>query len=119
MIKKLLSIAAICLATTGFSQTGLTNLSFETYTNIPFIGTTPTGFVATGCASVTTGAQHLNAFARLTSNAQPASSAGAGAMMLGTVSGFTTINRGAPYASQPTSITGWYKCTIMPNDTAF
>lgn len=119
MIKNLLSASLICIASFGFAQSGLTNLSFETYTNIPVIGTSPVGFISTGVSSVTTGAQHLNAYARITSNAQPASSLGNGAMMLGSVFGFTTMNMGAPYSIQPNAFVGWYKANIMTNDTAF
>lgn len=119
MIKKLLSIGFICLATLGSAQSGLTNLSFETYTVIPVLGVSPVGFLSTGCTSITTGAQHLNAFARLTSNNVSAANLGNGAMMLGTVSGFTTMNIGAPYAIMPTAFTGYYKATVQAADTAF
>lgn len=117
MIKNLLSVSLICIATLGFAQSGLNNLSFETWTTIP--SPSPTGFVSLGVTQMTVGAQHLNSYARVTSNAVAASSLGNGAMRMGSLTGFTTVVPGAPYTSKPTAFTGYYKATIMPNDTAF
>ena len=120
MIKNLLSVGLFCLASLGFAQSGLTNLSFETYTTLPLIGATPAGFVSTGNTQQTSGAQHLNSFARITSNGQPAPNplTSNGVMVLGSIAG-TSINGGAPYVIQPNAFVGWYKCNIMANDTAF
>lgn len=120
MIKKLLTIGFICSATLSFSQSGLANLSFENFTSIILLGPTPVGFVSTGTQSITTGAQHLNTFARITSNGMSASNilTGTGAMVLGGATG-TVIADGAPYTTKPTAFSGYYKATILTNDSAF
>lgn len=117
MIKTLLSAGMICIASLGFAQSGLTNLSFETWTTVP--SPSPAGFISLGATQMTVGAQHLTSYVRLTSNGVAAASLGNGAMRLGSITGFTTVVPGAPYATRPSAFTGYYKSTIMANDSAF
>ncbi len=117
MKKTSLLFAFVCLSLLSAAQTGLTNLSFETWTTIA--GPTPSGYVSLGATQITGGAQHLNSYVRLTSNGQATTSpSAAGAMQLATLVGTVPVS-GAPYTQKPIALTGYYKCNIVGTDTVF
>jgi len=117
MKKKLLTLGLICAGLLCFAQSGVNNLSFENWT---VTGTpNPVGFNALGASQMTVGAQHLNSYARVTSNGQIGSSPTAtGAMELGSVVGITPYD-GVPYTLKPTALTGFYKCNLVGVDSVY
>jgi hypothetical protein len=117
MKKIVSSIILMCANSFGFSQTGINNLSFESWTSLA--GPSPSGFIALGATQMTTGAQHLNSYVRLVSNGFPASHPStSGAMQLGSFVGTNPVD-GAPYILKPTNLTGYYKSSLVGNDTAY
>jgi hypothetical protein len=117
MKKMIISTALVCTTFLGLAQTGVNNLSFENWTT--FGGPAPAGFIGKGVTQMTSGAQNLNSYARLTSNGQPTtSSTSTGAMQLGGIIGVTAYS-GAPYALKPLALTGYYKCNLIGSDTVY
>src|SRR5688500_12227100 len=88
------------------AQSGLSNLSFETWT-IGIAGPEPVGWAGTNVTQETTGAQQGSKYARLNY-----SSNFSGTLVLGDLDAM-----GAPIAANPTSMSGFFKTSGMnPGD---
>jgi|GEM_PF-6291700 len=117
MKKVIISAALTCIFWVGSAQTGINNLSFENWSVSG--GPTPAGFLSRGAAQMTVGALDLTSYVRLTSNGQPTTNPfAAGAMQLGSVVNQAPFS-GAAYTLKPLALTGYYKCNLAGQDTAY
>lgn len=87
------------------AQSGLTNLSFESWSTTLF-GPSPTGWFGSNLTKQTTGAQNGSNYVRITNANQST-----GVMMLGTPGSFTMLTGGEPFTQIPTSLNGFYKAS--------
>ena len=96
------AVALMLTSVTLSAQNGLTNLSFETWTTT-VLGDSPTGWFSSNVTQQTSGAQHGSKYARLNQSTNQ--------------SGFLFIGdpgeMGAPYATNPGSMSGFYKSANM------
>src|SRR3954470_2925164 len=96
----------LCITSAFNAQSGLSNLSFETWTTT-VLGSTPVGWFASNVTQQTTGAQNGTKYARLSQSSNQS-----GFIFLGDMS-----HLGAPIAANPTVLTGFYKTSGMnPGD---
>src|SRR4051812_10994254 len=102
------AVLSLACSLSGKSQTGLTNLSFESWTAASsFFSAAPTGWYGFNISKQTTGAQAGSNYARLSS-----SGGNSGFMALGSISLMSQVN-GAPYAQTPLTLNGFYKTSGM------
>lgn len=105
--KQLLFAALLFTSLRNNAQSGLSNLSFETWSTSVF-GPAPTGWFGINASQQTTGAQQGNSFLRLSNN-----SSGTGFLMLGSLGSSFNLKGGAPVSQTPQQITGFYKISGM------
>jgi len=106
MLKTVATVILLATTITLSAQSGLSNMSFETWTT-SFVGPTPVGWFGIEVSQQTTGAQQGSKYARLGQTATES-----GFLFLG-----DTTNMGAALAYNPASITGFYKTSGMqPGD---
>lgn len=108
-MKKQLFIFLSAVTFGAVAQSGVTNLDFENWVSTPMV--CPAGFIGTGVTQQTTGAQHGASYARVTTTVSSGSGA-TGVMILGSFNGTNFFN-GVPYASQPVSISGYYRSNVL------
>jgi hypothetical protein len=90
------------------AQSGLNNLSFESWTTTP-LGPTPTGWIGVNASQQTTGAQQGSSYLRITNT-----SSDQGIVMLGSTTSYTgNFNGGMPYNQNVASLNGFYKTSGM------
>src|SRR4051812_1599679 len=106
MIKKLLFVLVFIVSINSKAQTGVTNLSFENWSNTIF-GYEPNGWFGITISQQTVGAQQGTSYARIMTTST-VSSGFDGVMSLATISSSNIVN-GAAYNQKPVSISGFYK----------
>jgi hypothetical protein len=90
------------------AQSGLNNLSFESWTTTP-LGPTPTGWIGANASQQTTGPQQGSNYLRINNT-----SSYPGMVMLGSTTTYTgNFNGGIPYTQTPASLSGFYKTSGM------
>jgi len=103
MKKSLLPILFFFTSFNFIAQSGLSNLSFESWTSIGVVEI-PTGFIGTGLSKQNSGAQQGTYFVRISNSVNYQ-----GILMLGSPSANPNVKIGVPYTQNPTSISGFYR----------
>lgn len=108
-------IVILCLLFLGptlRSQSGISNLSFENWSNT-ILGQALTGWFGTSLSQQNSGAQHGNKYVRV-SGTSPSPNL-SGFLSLGGFIG-NSANSFVPYTQRPLSLNGFYRCGGMTND---
>lgn len=109
MIKKLLCTVFIAWAINSNAQSGVSNLSFESWSN-NLAGFAPTGWVGQNATQQTVGAQHLSNYARVKTG--PVGPSQDGFIVLAQFSG-NTFYSGASFTLNPAALTGFYRTSSL------